>query len=110
MIGLLLIVLLAGVAVWFAWVYRVSPASDLRRITDSYAGTDARVIKIERVGTELNPGAVAWTADRASSTSSAWFRVYMVRLARPGGFEDKTVGVEVALYGLPRLKRYEPGD
>jgi hypothetical protein len=109
MILLLLIFFLVFAGAWFAWVYGVTPAKDLERITASYAGTDASVLKIQRLGVQIDRSPLTWTADKPSGGSGTWYRMYLVTLAKPGGTEDQTLGVEVKVFGLPGLKRYSLG-
>jgi hypothetical protein len=110
MIGLLLLGMLASIGGWFAWLYFVSPPSDLERIKADRAGTGVRVIDVKRVGAQHDRAAAVWVGNQLTPVNGGkWFRVYEVTLARPGEpTETCTVGVEACLFGLPELKRYEP--
>jgi hypothetical protein len=109
MIALLLLIMIAATAGWFAWLYLVSPRSDLERIEADQGGTGIRVVGIKRVGTQRDRPEAIWVGERLTPVSGAtWFRVYEVTLARPDGLvETCSIGVEARLFGLAAIKRYE---
>ena len=109
MLGWLLLFLIAFLVAWYGWVFFARPASDLERIKADHAGTDAQVVKIERVGMRLVRPEVTWVGGHVVEKSGVgWFRIYLVTLAYPGGF-DRTyeVGVEARPFGYRHLKRFE---
>ena len=109
MIGLLLLILIAAYASWYAWLYLVSPASDQDRIRADQAGTGCEVIKIERTGAQRDRAGLTWVAGWPTYfTGGRWFRIYEVTIARPDGLsESYPVGIEARLLGLPELKRID---
>ena len=109
MIGLLLLMLLTVGGSWFAWLYFVSPESDQDRIKSDQGGTDAQVVKIERIGTQHDRAELTWVGDRLTPLNGGrWFRLYKVTITRLNGIlETYCVGVEARLFGFRELKRID---
>ena len=95
---------------FFAWLYWVTPASDLERIKGDQDGTGARVLKIERTGVEYTETERIWRAGHTiDSTGAHWYRIYEVTIEREDrAIEQYTIAVEARPFGVSSLKRYGP--
>ncbi len=109
MIGLLLLVVIASFAGWFAWLYFVSPGSDQERIKADQGGTGTQVLTVKRTGTQHVRAELTWVGGHATPrTGGSWFRIYEVTVKQADGdLETYSVGVEARLFGLPELKRID---
>lgn len=109
MLGLMVLTLLGSIAGWFAWLYWVTPSDDIERIKADQAGTDLRVIDVEREGTKHIRPELSWVGGRpAPRTGGQWFRIYAVTAAAPGGLVTTyAVGVEARLFGYREIKRID---
>lgn len=110
MLGLLLLLGVAILVFWYAWLLGVTPASDLERIEADVGGTGAKVISVKRTGVRRVAADLVWVAGNPTySSSGAWRRIYLVTILRPDGFEESySVGVEAKLFGYRDLKRLDP--